>query len=111
MVPGTPGIDTSARLVTQVTVTDTEPPGVKSDVLVLTCGDGHVRPAVPNVLATAATAWAWASLGLSWTTAAWTPALAADSTSPWAESIRPRLIMRTMTSKRTGATMTSSAIA
>ena len=67
-------------------MTDTDPPGVKFEVLVVTRGDGHVSPAVPNVLATAATAWTWASLGLSWTTAAWTPARAADSTSPWAES-------------------------
>ena len=52
--PGTPGTDTSARLVTQVTVTDTEPPATKFDVLVMTWGDGHVSPALPNVLATAA---------------------------------------------------------
>ena len=30
--PGMPGTDTSARLVTQVTVTDTQPPATKFDV-------------------------------------------------------------------------------
>ena len=111
LAPGTPGTDTSARLVTQVTVTDTHPPATKLDVSTLICGAGRSSPAPARDPCAAATAWLSASEGSDWTTAAWTPARAADSTSPWAESTRPRAIMRTMTIKRTGATITSSAMA
>ena len=38
--PGMPGTDTSARLVTQVTVTDTQPPATKFDVSTVICGRG-----------------------------------------------------------------------
>src|SRR5271166_6420100 len=109
--PGIPGTDTSARLVTQVTLTDTVPPATKFDVSVFIWGEGQVSPALARVLDTAAAAWDWASAASAWTTAAWTPARAADSTSPWAESTRPRATIRTMTIKRTGATITSSAMA
>ena len=43
--PGMPGTDTSARLVTQVTVTDTQPPATKFDVSTVICGAVQVRPA------------------------------------------------------------------
>src|ERR1019366_584339 len=109
--PGTPGTDTSARLVTQVTLTDTVPPATKLDVSVVIWGAGQVSPAPARVLVTAEVAWVWASAPSAWTTAAWTPARAADSTSPWAESIRPRATMSTMTNRSTGAAMTSSAMA
>ena len=111
LAPGTPGTDTSARLVTQVTVTDTHPPATKFDVSTLIWGAVQVSPAPARDPSAAEMAWVSASEGSDWTTAAWTPARAADSTSPWAESIRPRATMRTMTIKRTGATITSSAMA
>ena len=49
--PGMPGTDTSARLVTQVTLTDTAPPATKFDVSVVIWGAGQVSPAPARVLA------------------------------------------------------------
>jgi hypothetical protein len=54
--PGTPGTDTSARLVMHTMVTDTHPPATKLEVSVVIWGDGQVSPAVARVLVTAAVA-------------------------------------------------------
>ena len=57
LAPGTPGTDTSARLVTQVTVTDTHPPATKFDVSTLICGAVQVSPAPARVPSAAVVAW------------------------------------------------------
>ena len=45
LAPGAPGTETSARLVTHVTLTDTHPPATKFEVSTLICGAVQVRPA------------------------------------------------------------------
>ncbi len=61
LAPGTPGTETSARLVTHVTLTDTHPPATKFEVSTLICGAVQVSPAPLSDDCAAALAWVWAS--------------------------------------------------
>ena len=86
MAPGTPGTDTSAKVVTQTTVTETQPPATKFDVSTVICGAVHVSPAPVEGRLRRGRGLALGVGGIGLDDRGLDAGAAADSTSPWAES-------------------------